>query len=42
VAHGVTSRSGLQVVDEVAVFATGMNLATKGTLAIDELQWLIV
>ncbi len=38
--YGVTARAELQVSDEVAVFATSVSLATKGTLAIDELQWL--
>ena len=38
--YGVTARAELQVSDEVAVFATSASLATKGTLAIDEMQWL--
>ncbi|MCX6031088.1 MAG: hypothetical protein NT169_17545 [Chloroflexi bacterium] len=38
--YGLTSRTQLQVSDEVAVFATSVSLATQGDLAIDELQWL--
>src|SRR6266567_706427 len=38
--YGLTSRGALQASDEVAVFASGVTLATHGTLAIDELQWL--
>ena len=38
--YGLTSRGALQASDEVAVFASGVALATHGTLAIDELQWL--
>jgi hypothetical protein len=38
--YGLTSRGNLQTSDETAVFATGISLATRGNLAIDELQWL--
>lgn len=38
--YGITARAELQVSDEVAVFATSASLVTKGTLAIDEMQWL--
>jgi hypothetical protein len=40
VVYGLTARAELQVSDEVAVFTTGVSLATQGDLAIDELQWL--
>ncbi len=36
----LTSRTELQVSDEVATFATGISLTTQNDLAIDELQWL--
>ena len=36
--YGITSRGGLQLSDEVTVFATGLSLATRGSLAIDQLQ----
>jgi len=38
--YGITSRGNLQLSDEVTVFATGLSLATRGSLAIDELQEL--
>lgn len=38
--YGLTSRSDLQLTDEVAVFASSISLGTQGNLAIDELQWL--
>ena len=38
--YGLTSRGALQASDEVAVFASGVALATHGHLAIDELQWM--
>lgn len=38
--YGITSRSDLQVTDEVAVFASAISLETQGDLVIDELQWL--
>jgi hypothetical protein len=38
--YGLTSRGALQTSDEVAVFASGVALATHGSLAIDELHWL--
>ena len=38
--YGLTSRGNLQVSDEVTVFSTGLSLATRGSLAIDELQGL--
>jgi hypothetical protein len=36
--YGLTSRDDLQVSDEFVVFSTGISLATRGSLAIDELQ----
>lgn len=38
--YGLSSRDNLQVSDEKVVFSTGMSLATRGSLAIDELQGL--
>ena len=38
--YGITARGKIQSSDEAAVFATGVSLATRGRLAIDELQWL--
>src|SRR4029077_13472445 len=38
--YGVTARGKLQASDEAAVFATGVSLATRGHLAIDDFQWL--
>ncbi len=38
--YGITARGKLQASDEVAVFASGVSLATHGHLAIDDLQWL--
>ncbi len=38
--YGITSRADLQLSDEIAVFSSGISLATKGTLDIDSLQWL--
>lgn len=38
--YGLTSRTAIQTSDEAAVFSTGISLATRGELAIDELQWL--
>jgi hypothetical protein len=38
--YGFTSRADLQVSDEAATFATGISLATRGDLAIDDLRWL--
>ena len=38
--YGITARGKIQSSDEAAVFATGVSLATRGQLAIDELQWL--
>ena len=38
--YGLTARSGVQVSDEAAVFATAVSLATQGNLAIDHMQWL--
>ena len=38
--YGITSRSDLQLTDEVAVFASAISLEARGNLAIDELQWL--
>lgn len=38
--YGLTSRTALQTSDEAAVFSTGVALATRGEIAIDELQWL--
>ena len=38
--YGVTSRGKLQASDEASVFATGVSLATRGNLAIDDLRWL--
>jgi hypothetical protein len=38
--YGLTSRGNLQVSDEIVVFSTGLSLATRGSLAIDELQGL--
>jgi hypothetical protein len=38
--YGLTSRSDLQLTDEVAVFISAISLETQGDLAIDELQWL--
>ena len=38
--YGVTARGKIQASDEASVFATGVSLATRGHLAIDELNWL--
>src|SRR5438874_5092705 len=38
--YGITARGKIQSSDEAAVFATGVSLATRGRLAIDQLQWL--
>jgi hypothetical protein len=38
--YGLTSRSDLQVCDEIGPFGTGITLATKGSLDIDQLQWM--
>jgi len=38
--YSITSRDNLQVSDEIAVFSSGISLATRGTLEIDNLQWL--
>lgn len=38
--YGITSRADLQVSDEIAVFSSGVSLATKGTINIDSLEWL--
>jgi hypothetical protein len=38
--YGVTARGKIQTSDEAAVFATGVSLATRGQLAIDDFQWL--
>ena len=38
--YGITSRGKLQASDEAAVFATGVSLATRGHLAIDDFHWL--
>ena len=38
--YGITSRGKLQASDEAAVFATGVSLATRGQLNVDELEWL--
>jgi hypothetical protein len=38
--YGITSRGRFQTSDEMAVFATGVSLATRGELAIDQLQAL--
>jgi hypothetical protein len=38
--YSVTGRGKLQTSDEAAVFATGVLLATRGHLAIDEFEWL--
>ncbi len=37
--YGLTSRSDVQLTDEVAVFASAISLETQGNLAIDELPW---
>jgi hypothetical protein len=38
--YGITSRGKLQASDEAAVFASGISLATRGHLAIDDFAWL--
>ena len=38
--YGITSRGKLQASDEAAVFVTGVSLATRGHLAIDDFEWL--
>ena len=38
--YGITALGKLQASDEAAVFASGVSLATRGRLAIDDLQWL--
>ena len=38
--YGMTSRSGLQVSDEIAVFSSGVSLATKRSISVDTLGWL--
>ena len=38
--YGLTSRSDLQVCDEIATFGTGISLATKGSFDVDQLQWM--
>jgi hypothetical protein len=38
--YGVTSRSDLQVSDEIATFSTGISLATRGSFDVDQLQWM--
>src|SRR5436853_1265120 len=38
--YGITSRGKLQASDEAAVFASGVSLATRGHLAIDDFAWL--
>src|SRR4051794_20670222 len=38
--YGLTGRGALQTSDEVAVFRSGISVATDGDLAIDELRWL--
>jgi hypothetical protein len=38
--YGVTSRANLQVSDEIAVFGSGISLATNGSLDIESLRWL--
>ncbi len=37
--YGVTSRADVQVSDEAAMFETGVALATKGVLYVDNLRW---
>jgi hypothetical protein len=38
--YGISSRGKLQASDEAAVFASGVSLATRGHLSIDDLEWL--
>ena len=38
--YGITARGALQTSDESAMFATGASVAMRGTLAIDDLEWL--
>lgn len=38
--YGLTSRSDLQVSDEIAAFSTGISLATRGSFDVDQLQWM--
>jgi hypothetical protein len=38
--YGVTSRADIQVTDEAATFSTGISLAVRGNLAIDDMRWL--
>lgn len=38
--YGFTSRADVQVSDEIAVFASGINLATTGNIDIESLRWL--